>query len=130
MSPPLPFESGPSFVDPKKKNEKNELCSFYKTHALKEMMPTKYKLCEELPFDVYSPSVKIGIILTARIIRICTTKTLLKRHLRATQHHFYDLDEESEVEGTVINTAVDKLPIIEDGSCLIPSMEQSFFHSQ
>ena len=87
LSPPLAFASGPSLGDPKNKSETTKLSDFYKSLALKHMRPTMYKLCDALPFDLYCPSVKIDDpeYVCAYCRKICTTKALLKLHLRATQ---------------------------------------------
>ena len=87
LSPPLALESGPSLVDPKKKSEKKKLSGFSKSLSLKHMRPTRYKLCNTLPFDLYCPSVKFDDpeYVCAHCRKICTTKALLKLHLRVTQ---------------------------------------------
>ena len=54
--------------------------------------------------------------------------TLLKHHLRATQHHSFVIDdndkEPNEDADDDASDDVDRLPNIEDGSCLIPSMDK------
>ena len=89
LPPPLTLQSGPSLVDPGKKSEKDRFCGFYKSLVLKNMRPTLYKNCGKLPFDLYCPSAKIDDpnYCCAYCKKICTTKELLKLHLRATQHH-------------------------------------------
>ena len=126
LPPPLALESGASLIDPRKKSEKDKLCGFYKSLALKHMRPKKYKLCGQLPFDLYCPSVKIDDpdLFCPHCKKICTTKALLKFHLRATQHHSFELNPDSDDEESNNITDVDTLPVVEDGACLIPSMDK------
>ena len=46
----------------------------------------------------------------------------MKLHLRATQHHSFELNIDSDDEET--HTDVDTLPSIEDGACVIPSIKK------
>ena len=89
------------------------------------MRPRKYKLCKQLPFDLYCPSVDIDDpeYTCSYCKKICTTKALLKLHLKATKHHSFELDDDSDDESPT-EEDVDKLPEVHDGPCLIPSMEK------
>ena len=45
----------------------------------------------------------------------------MKLHLRATQHHSFEIENDEDDESRFID--VDTLPAIEDGACLIPCMD-------
>ena len=129
FSPPLTFESSPSLIDPKMKSEKNKLCRFYESPTLKHMRRKKYKLCHKLPpFDLYCPSVDIDDpeYSCRHSKKICTTKALLKLHLKATKHHSFVLEFNSDDESSTeeVDSDVEKLPDVDDGPYLIPSMEK------
>ena len=87
------------------------------------MRPTLYKNCGKLPFDLYCPSAKIDDpnYCCAYCKKICTTKELLKLHLRATQHHACETEDDEDEE---LFIDIDTLPVIEDGACLIPCMDK------
>ena len=89
---PLALTGGPSLVDPKKKSEKPKICGFYESLALQHLRPKAYKQCVKLPYDLYCPSTKVddAEYVCAHCKKICTTKELLKFHLRSTQHHSFE----------------------------------------
>ena len=92
---PLAFGKGATFLDPKKKNEKTKLRGFYESLPLQHLHPVNYNLCEQLLYNLYCPSSKDNDHqnVCAYCRKICTTKTLLKLHLKATQPNSYDVGE-------------------------------------
>ena len=51
--------------------------------------------------------------------KICRTKTFLELHLKAAQHHAYDVPGEDESEAENVDE-VEDASVIPEGSCLIP----------
>ena len=89
--------------------------------------PKAYKQCVKLPYDLYCPSTKVddAEYVCAHCKKICTTKELLKFHLRSTQHHSFEPEPDVEnLESENNDCDVDGLPDIVDGPCLIPCMER------
>lgn len=115
---PLSFGKGATLLDPKKKDEKTRLRGLYESLALQHLRPPNYPLCEQLPYDLYCPSSKDNDpeYVCAYCRKICTTKALLKIHLKATLHHSYILEDDFEDE-------VEEEVAIPDGPCLIPEMK-------
>ena len=116
-------------VDSKKKSEKQKICGFYESLELQHLRPKAYKQCVKLPYDLYCPSTKVddAEYVCAHRKKICTTKELLKFHLRSTQHHSFEPEPDVEnLESENNDCDVDGLPDIVDGPCLIPCMEKFF----
>ena len=116
---PLHFDKGATLLY-LKKDEKTKLHGFYESLALQHECPVKYNLCEQLLYGLYCPSVKDKDhkCIFVYCQKICTTKTLLKLPLKATQHHSYSAvgDYESEVQNV---DKVEDASVIPDRPCLI-----------
>ena len=124
---PLVLNSGPSLLDPTDKNEKCKIATFYKSFALRHLRSHGYRDCDVLPYDLYCPSTDISnydyVCPYIKCQKICTTKELLKLHLKATLHHSYGnstneekTQEEEEEEGQRMH--------ISDGPCIINDLNK------
>ena len=97
------------------------------------MRTKRYKDCSILPYDLYCPSVKIDDpeYCCTYCKKICTMKALMKLHLRATQHHAFEIEnnDDDEIENDEDESHfndVDTLPSIEDGACMNRFLEATF----
>ena len=83
-------------------------------------LTVKYNLCKQLLYELSCPSTKKNDpeYFCGYCRKRYTTKALLKLHLKATQHHSYNVVSKDESETENVDELEDA-PVIHDGPCLI-----------
>ena len=102
------------------------LLLFTKVSLYEYLRPHGYRDCDVLPYDLYCPSTDISnydyVCPYIKCQKICTTKELLKFHLKATLHHSYgnstneEKTQEEEEEGQRMHISV--------GPCIINDLNK------